>query len=185
MVSSANRSGLLHSWSPHPLRSCARHVPPQRIPAAHERSGSSHSAASGGGATARAAGRRCSPLRPCRTSSLPLLPPRLRAPRCGTPEVLAARAAASFCSSVISSAAVISCEPSLRIGQQLLDNHALRDDGLELVVDEVDRVDLRPLIALDDRPRHLRNVVEIHLQQKRQDARRRPRSAGRDDESSS
>jgi len=60
------------------------------------------------------AGRRCSPRRRCRISSLPLPRPRLQVLDAHT-RGAGSPCRASFCSSVISSAAVISCDPSLRM----------------------------------------------------------------------
>ena len=46
-------------------------------------------------------------------------------------------------------------------GKQLFDDDALRDDRLELVVDEVDRVDLAARVALDDGVRDVADFVDV------------------------
>ena len=83
---------------------------------------------------------------------------------------------------VISSEAVISMRAEFLDGQQLFYNNTLLNDGLELVVDDVDGVDLGAFVAGDDVAGDLRDRSEVSLQQADRDARWRLRSAGRDGE---
>ena len=57
-------------------------------------------------------------------------------------------------------------------GQELFDDDALRDDGFELVVDDVDGVDLGASVALDDGAGHVADFVDVDLERALSDGRR-------------
>ena len=88
------------------------------------------------------------------------------------PAERAASAARSFSSAVGSTAPVICGMPIFDQRQQALDDQALRDDRLELVVDDVGGVDLLVHVAGDDALGQLADAAGFELEQACRDDRR-------------
>ena len=57
------------------------------------------------------------------------------------------------------------CRPDLLDGQDLLHDQALCDDGLELVVYEIHRIDIALAIAFDDALGQVARLAELQLAQ--------------------
>ena len=81
------------------------------------------------------------------------------------PAVSAAWAAASCCFWGISLGDGDLVRAEFADGQELFDDDALRDDGFELVVYDVDGVDLGPGTAPDDGQGHVAYLVDKELQE--------------------